>query len=84
MNEAVFRLTEVSLAGDGGRFRLQRASVEIPPGVTAVVGASGAGKSSLLELLAGFERPSSGRLERVALTRGAGKPQTLFWVPSDL
>ena len=40
---------------------LRDVSIEFPAGVvTAVVGASGSGKSSLLRLLAGLDRPTSG------------------------
>ncbi|NNJ25617.1 ATP-binding cassette domain-containing protein [Alienimonas chondri] len=84
MNTPVFRLREVSLAGGVGRWRLRRVYVDIPPGVTAVVGASGAGKSSLLEVLAGFATPSSGVVERGAPPSGDGEAGGLFWLPADL
>lgn len=35
---------------------------ELPPGWTGLVGPSGAGKTSLLELIAGFRRPSGGSI----------------------
>ena len=35
---------------------------ELPPGWTGLVGPSGAGKTSLLELIAGFRRPSAGSI----------------------
>ena len=49
----------------GGRriARLDHLSVDIPAGITAVLGQSGAGKSTLLNLLVGFERPASGRID---------------------
>ncbi|HEX8295738.1 MAG TPA: ATP-binding cassette domain-containing protein [Chthoniobacteraceae bacterium] len=40
--------------------RLHELSVEIHPGITAVIGWSGAGKTSLLNLLVGFERAERG------------------------
>ncbi len=44
-----------------GRSILDSVSVQVPPGESlAVVGPSGSGKSSLLALLAGLERPDSG------------------------
>ena len=89
MSEPLFRLSHVTLPGSPGRARLDDVSVEIPPGVTAVVGASGAGKSSLLEALVGFARPASGAVAGGAPPRGDGEPGDgepirLFWVPSDL
>ncbi len=37
--------------------------VELPAGVTAIVGASGSGKTTLLRLIAGLLRPDSGSVE---------------------
>ncbi|MGC4115969.1 MAG: ATP-binding cassette domain-containing protein [Myxococcales bacterium] len=45
----------------GGPPRLQ-ATVEAPPGVTVLFGASGAGKSTCLVTIAGLLRPSRGRI----------------------
>jgi len=42
--------------------RLCDVTLEIGFGVTAVLGLSGAGKTSLLNLLVGFEKPSSGKI----------------------
>jgi ABC-type multidrug transport system ATPase subunit len=55
-------------------------TLEISRGRTAIVGPSGAGKTSLLNLLAGFEKPESGRVERSA---AAGNRLPLFWSPAD-
>ena len=54
--------------------RLQACSLAVGEGVTAVLGSSGAGKTSLLNLLVGFEAPDEGEVTQ------AGKP---FWVPAN-
>ncbi|MEO6788171.1 MAG: ATP-binding cassette domain-containing protein, partial [Chthoniobacteraceae bacterium] len=46
----------------------------IPPGRTALLGLSGAGKTSLIRLLVGFSKPAGGSV------RG---PARLAWVPQD-
>lgn len=85
----LWRLTQVSIPGRG-RPRLDQISVEIPAGVTAILGPSGAGKTTLLNLLVGFERPRSGTVERIEnatvarelpgnQTKAARLP--VFWVP---
>jgi len=54
--------------------RLRDVSLQIPRGVTAVIGWSGAGKTSLLNILAGFEKSDRGRVE--------GAPR-VAWVPPN-
>ncbi|MBC8096411.1 MAG: ABC transporter ATP-binding protein, partial [Akkermansiaceae bacterium] len=66
--DVLWRLERVSLSPS----RLQEVSLTIPRGVTAVLGWSGAGKTSLLNLLAQFEQPDAGRI--------IGTP-TIAWVP---
>lgn len=78
MSQALWTLRNVTLKGKL-RPRLKNVSVEIPPGVTAVVGLSGAGKSSLLSLLVGFERPSSGEII-CHYTPAAGQ-LPVYWLP---
>lgn len=56
------RLEEVSVAR-GGRTVVHEVSLEIPPGeVTALLGANGAGKSSLVLAIAGVLRPTAGKV----------------------
>jgi ABC-type lipoprotein export system ATPase subunit len=48
----------------GGRTVLDGVDLEVPPGALTVVhGRSGSGKSTMLRLLAGLDRPASGRVE---------------------
>ncbi len=70
--KALWKLEQVSLGRHSARLR--DISLQIAAGVTAVIGHSGAGKTSLLNLLVGFEKPDQGEL-RV--------PPSLFWVPHD-
>lgn len=68
----------------GSGFRLRDVSISIRAGVTAIVGYSGAGKTSLLNLLAGFENPDRGSVVRTtdAGIRGAANSRLpLFWAP---
>lgn len=58
--------------------RLDRVSVEIPRGVTAVLGESGAGKTSLLNVLVEFESISGGT---VTFHPPEGILPQLFWSP---
>ena len=55
-----------------GPGRLRDVSLTIPQGVTAVLGWSGAGKTSLLNILVGFERADRGIFDG---------PRTLYWSP---
>ncbi|MEZ0089224.1 ABC transporter ATP-binding protein [Streptacidiphilus sp. EB129] len=51
-------------AGTGGPPVLEDIDLAVPPGgFTCVIGASGCGKSTLLSLIAGLDRPSSGRVD---------------------
>jgi ABC-type multidrug transport system ATPase subunit len=76
--EPIWQLDQVCLSGLE-RPRLDSLSLSIHPGFTAVLGCSGSGKSSLLSLLAGFERADSGRI--TALRTSGQLP--LFWSPQD-
>ena len=69
------------LEGVGLGQRLSELTLRIEPGVTAVLGHSGAGKTSLLNLLVGFERPEAGKLS-AGFNRGTHRIP-LFWAPAD-
>ena len=68
--EPLWQLDAVSLAPA----RLQDVTLTIERGVTAVIGWSGAGKTSLLNVLAGFEKPDVGKI--------SGAPR-VAWAPAD-
>jgi len=79
-DSVLWTLDHIRLDGDL-RPRLEVDHLEIHAGRTAILGASGAGKTSLLNLLIGFERPGQGQLDS---SLGA-EPQRLplFWIPPD-
>ncbi|MDA0660442.1 MAG: ATP-binding cassette domain-containing protein [Planctomycetota bacterium] len=75
-DDLLWKLDKVSLTG--ARRRLDQLQLEIPLGVTAVLGASGAGKTSLLNLLVQYERPTHGEVRRIL----AGTAEhAVGWVP---
>lgn len=61
MSELLFTLDNVSITGRATA-RLEHLSLNLSRGITAIIGASGAGKTTLCNLLVGFETPSSGRV----------------------
>jgi iron(III) transport system ATP-binding protein len=78
LDPMLWTLKQVTLRGSP-RSRLDSISLEIAAGVTAIVGESGAGKSSLLGLLAGLDRPDSGQVTCHIQLGGDRLP--LFWLP---
>ena len=80
MPEILWRLENVFLAGNS-LYRLEAVSLEIREGITAVLGCSGAGKSSLLNLLIGCEAADRGVVENRCAALGHSLP--LYWVPQD-
>ena len=69
------------LEGVGLGQRLRDVTLRIEPGVTAVLGHSGAGKTSLLNLMVGFEQPDAGKLAS-EFAQGSHRIP-LFWAPAD-
>lgn len=76
----LWKLDKVSLKGEE-HFRLNAVSMEIAAGVVAVMGHSGAGKTSLLNLLVGFEKPDLGKISCNIEQQDHALP--IFWVPSN-
>ena len=76
MNEILWQWEDVGLGQ-----RLRDLTLRIMPGVTAVLGQSGAGKTSLLNLLVGFETPDRGRI-LTEFQRGSQRIP-FFWAPAD-
>jgi iron(III) transport system ATP-binding protein len=66
----LWTLNQVSL----GAGRLRDVSLSIPRGITAVLGPSGAGKTSLLNVLVGFEKPDRGIFDG---------PRSFYWAPQN-
>ncbi len=59
----MIRLLGTSFAYRAGEPVLDRVDLEIPAGLTLLVGSNGCGKSTLLKLAAGVELPDGGRIE---------------------
>ena len=81
MSEALFRLNKLTLAGSHVP-RLKSVTLQIPCGSTAVVGFSGAGKTSLLNVLAGFETGFSGECTFGTPLETKNR-LPVFWVPQN-
>lgn len=80
MAETLWTLRDASLRGRAGS-RLAGVSLDVREGITAVVGPSGAGKTSLLNLLVDFEQADAGEVRRTLPEGGDELP--LYWVPED-
>ena len=72
--DPVWKLENISLIAPGPRLRLKVDALEIGTGTTAVIGWSGAGKTSLLNILAGYERVQRGT---------ATLPPRMAWAPQS-
>jgi ABC-type sulfate/molybdate transport systems ATPase subunit len=69
-DDSLWQLEAVSLEPR----RLCNVTTRVRPGITAIIGWSGAGKTSLLNVLAGFEKPNAGEI------RGT---HVVGWVPQN-
>jgi iron(III) transport system ATP-binding protein len=79
MPVGLWTLENVSLPGYGERSRLAEISLTIGTGVTVILGYSGAGKTSLLNVLVDFEKPRGA----VTFRRPMGFKLPLYWSPAD-
>ena len=78
----LWTLEDVTLAGRG-RPRLAGVSVSIPAGRVAILGASGSGKTSLLNLLVGYEEAGEGSLKVEGLALREEGTRDKGQVPKD-
>jgi len=74
----LFELRAVELGA-----RLRGVDLAIPHGWTAVLGPSGAGKTSLLEVLAGFARPSRGEVVGAERAGAEAAAVPVYWAPAE-
>lgn len=77
MPDALWTLDDVWLGRSPAR--LEGISLSLEPGVTAVLGCSGAGKTSLLNLLVRYETPDKGAAIATLPRQGHALP--VYWVP---
>lgn len=81
MTDVLWTLDKVRL-GRAPAFRLADVTCTIGAGVTAVLGESGAGKTSFMNLLVGFENADGGKIEP-HFGAASNSRLPLFWSPQD-
>ena len=74
--EFLWKLKNISMTGVNG-LRLDDLTLEINSGITALIGPSGSGKSSLLNIISEFEHPCKGSINK------SDKVKSFFWVPPN-
>lgn len=77
MADALWQLDSITMPG-----RLSDITLSLSPGITALLGISGAGKTSLLNLLVEFEKPTAGTL-RFNKPNDNANQLPVYWVPQD-
>jgi len=86
INQSTIQFLDVSFEYPDGRKALQSLNLQIPANKTlALIGASGSGKTSIINLLLGFLTPTSGKILIGGIPLNEIKPQTwrqqLAWLP---
>lgn len=84
MTQPLWTLTQIRLSGPPRGPRLSLDTLELFPGTTAILGSSGAGKTSLLNVLVGYDAPESGSVRFHGLSARDDSPPegiSLYWVP---
>lgn len=77
MGEPIWQLEHINMPG-----RLADITLSLHQGITALMGISGAGKTSLLNLLVEFEKPVTGTIHFNSPAANT-KQLPVFWVPQD-
>jgi ABC-2 type transport system ATP-binding protein len=75
--DRVIETTALTKRYPGGVTALDGLTVEIPPGITGLIGANGAGKSTLIKILLGLLPPTRGRARILGLDCAADQIRTL-------
>jgi len=86
MEGVMIRLRGVSFAYRANEPVLDKVHLDLPAGLTLLLGPNGCGKSTLMRLIAGVERPDAGRVEIGGLdlwTAEAAARKDLAYVPEQ-
>jgi ABC-2 type transport system ATP-binding protein len=71
--ETVIETTALTKRYPGGVTALDSLTVDIPPGITGLIGANGAGKSTLIKILLGLLPPTKGRARILGLEAASAR-----------
>ena len=71
--ETVIEITALTKRYPGGVTALDSLTVDIPPGITGLIGANGAGKSTLIKILLGLVAPTKGRARILGLEAASAR-----------
>ena len=71
--ETVIETTALTKRYPGGVTALDSLTVDIPPGITGLIGANGAGKSTLIKILLGLVPPTKGRARILGLEAASAR-----------
>jgi ABC-2 type transport system ATP-binding protein len=75
--DGVIETTALTKRYPGGVTALDGLTVDIPPGITGLIGANGAGKSTLIKILLGLLPPTKGRARILGLDCSSAQIRTL-------